>query len=252
MTGLLIDIAGVLSDRGAAISGAVEAFRRLRKAQMPFRLVTNTTRRSKRVLIDDLLSEGFDIGPGEIFTPAQAAVDMLRDNNLSPYLLIHPDLEEDFAESPQSGGVAVVVGDAGRYFDYDRLNAAFRLIANGATFLALATNRAFKDSDGSLSMDAGAFVCALEYSSGQTPVVLGKPSQSFFETAIRSMGCNKSETIMIGDDAEADVAGALNAGIEQAYLVRTGKYSEGDEARYRPSPTATVSGFAEAVTAILD
>jgi HAD superfamily hydrolase (TIGR01458 family) len=252
MTALLIDIAGVLTDGGAAVPGAHEAFRRLRDAQVPFRLITNTTRRSKRVLIDELASEGFEVGPDEVFTPAQAAVVMLQERNLSPHLLIHPDLEEDFADCPPSGSVAVVVGDAGRHFDYDRLNAAFRLIANGAAFLALARNRAFKDSDGCLSMDAGAFVCALEYSSGQTPVVLGKPARSFFETAVRSMGCTMAEVAMIGDDAEADVAGALKAGIEEAYLVRTGKYSEEDELQFRPSPTATVSSFTEAVSAILD
>ena len=57
---------------------------------------------------------------------------------------------------------------------------------------------------------------------------------------------------MIGDDAESDTAGALNAGIGQAFLVRTGKYRSGDEGRYRPGPTAVVEDIAEGVGKILD
>ena len=41
---------------------------------------------------------------------------------------------------------------------------------------------------------------------------------------------------MVGDDAEADVAGALRARLGRALLVRTGKYREGDETRFAPTP----------------
>ena len=57
------------------------------------------------------------------------------------------------------------------------------------------------------------------------------------------------ELAMIGDDAEADVAGALAAGAGQAFLVRSGKYRVGDEDKVEPRPTAVVDGLLEAVTA---
>ena len=78
---------------------------------------------------------------------------------------------------------ALVVGDAGTHFTYDALNAAFRILADGAAFYALAANRTFYDADGALSMDVGAFVAALEYASGQTAEVLGKPAEAFFRAA---------------------------------------------------------------------
>ena len=59
--------------------------------------------------------------------PARAACDLLIARGLKPHLLIHPDLAEDFADLPDTlgPGRALVVGDAGRHFTYDALNAAF-------------------------------------------------------------------------------------------------------------------------------
>jgi ribonucleotide monophosphatase NagD (HAD superfamily) len=51
---------------------------------------------------------------------------------------------------------------------------------------------------------------------------------------------------MVGDDAEADVAGALRAGLGGALLVRTGKYTRGDEERFDPPPTVTVENLSAA------
>ena len=51
----------------------------------------------------------------------------------------------------------------------------------GAPLLALAHNRVFRDTDGFLSLDAGAFVAALEYASGKQAILLGKPSKAFFK-----------------------------------------------------------------------
>jgi ribonucleotide monophosphatase NagD (HAD superfamily) len=115
----------------------------------------------------------------------------------------------------------------------------------------LAKNRVFKDSDGRLSLDAGAFVAALEYATGRTARVLGKPSRDFYAAAAASMGLPLSDVAMIGDDVESDVSGALLAGVGKALLVRTGKYTEGAEAAADPAPTAVVADFAAAVDWIL-
>jgi ribonucleotide monophosphatase NagD (HAD superfamily) len=60
------------------------------------------------------------------------------------------------------------------------------------------------------------------------------------------MDCPPDRAVMVGDDAEADVAGALRAGLSSAVLVRTGKYRPVDEARFDPKPTATVEDLSAA------
>ncbi|MBD1546841.1 TIGR01458 family HAD-type hydrolase [Roseibium aggregatum] len=251
--GILIDLSGVVYIGDEPVAGALEALSRIRRSGLPVRFLTNTTRTPKRGLLRRLSKMGFEIAAEELFTPAQAARELLIERGLTPHLLIHPALEEDFRGLPPliGGERAVIVGDAADGFTYQALNAAFRELANGAVFLALAKNRTFLDADGSLSLDTGAFVAALEYASGRTATVLGKPSKDFFAEAAREMGVDLNDLAMIGDDVESDVSGALAAGVGHALLVRTGKYAPGAEAAAEPEPTAVVDDIGAAADWIL-
>ena len=138
---------------------------------------------------------------------------------------IHEDLDEVrlTKESPDY----VLVGDLGEGFTYGRLNEAFRFLVQGAELLALQKNR-YWSTGGSLSLDAGPFVTALEYAAGKRARVVGKPEKCFFELALQEMELEPGEVAMVGDDPESDVAGAKSAGIF-GVQVKTGKYRAGDE-----------------------
>jgi len=243
---VLLDLAGVVYQGDQPLPGAVDAVASLRQAGLRLRFLTNTTRMPRRALLSRLNDMGISIADEELFTPAQAASAWLSARQLSPHLLIHPALQEDFANLPASGTEAVVIGDAADGFTFAALNAAFRKLLAGAEFLALARNRSFKDEDGELSLDTGAFVSALEYAAQREAIVLGKPAPDFFKAALSSTEIDGKEAVMVGDDAEADVAGALLAGIGSALLVRSGKYRPGDETRVEPRPSEAVADLAAA------
>lgn len=248
--GALIDLGGVVFVGDAALPGAVDAVGRLKAAGLPVRYLSNTTRRAQRMLIDDLARMGLSVSPEELFLPAVAARAHLKAQGLKPHLLAQPALAEDLAGLAGDRGLAVVIGDAGEGFTYKALNAAFRALLNGADFIALAANRSFRDADGQLSLDAGAFVAALEYASGRSATVLGKPSPDFFASALASLGCAPEEAVMIGDDVESDVGGAMALGMA-GILVRTGKYEPGAEDSIAPPPTAVVDDLSAAVDCVL-
>jgi HAD superfamily hydrolase (TIGR01458 family) len=251
ISGVLLDLAGVIYDGDKAIPGAVDVVARLRGAGLPLRFVSNTTRSTRRTVLGRLAGFGISVPEDELFTPARAAREWLVKRSLSPHLLVHPDLKTEFEGMPAHGKRAVVIGDVGETLDYTALNQTFRELSEGAEFVALASNRAFKDADGQLSLDAGPFVAALEFACQRRATVLGKPSPDFFLTALASMNCPPGEAAMVGDDAEGDVAGALSAGLSSALLVRTGKYRPGDETRFEPWPTAVFSDLAEAADWII-
>jgi HAD superfamily hydrolase (TIGR01458 family) len=249
--GVLLDLSGVVFIGDEPIGDAVASIRDLRANGIPLRFVTNTTSQPRRALLETLRHLGIEVASGDIFTPAIAARTLIEKRGLSPHLVVHPDLLEDF-DVPSKGAVdVVIVGDAGGSFSYQALNEAFRLIEAGAAFIALARNRTFKDTNGQLSLDAGPFVAALEFASRRDALLVGKPSASFYAAALADLGTSPRETVMIGDDVEADVAGAMQAGMA-GILVRTGKYKTGDEARVDPAPTATVTDLRQAVNWILE
>lgn len=248
--GALIDLGGVVYVGATPLPGAVAAIARLHAAKLPVRFLTNTTRTPFKTLRGELKRMGLAVADDELLTPALAARRLIEAEGLKPYFLIHPALGADFRGLSPGTREAVVIGDAGEKFTYSALNAAFRALNRGAAFVALAGNKSFRDADGALSLDAGPFVAALSYASGREPRVLGKPSPDFFEAGLKALGCTAGETVMIGDDVEGDIAGAMAAGLA-GVLVRTGKYEAGAEARITPPPTFIADDLAAAVAWIL-
>jgi len=249
--GVLLDLGGVIYVGDTPLTGALKALGRLRAGGVPLRYLTNTTRSPRRKLLAKLHAMGVPAEPDELFMPAIAARRYLETQGLSPHLLVHPALEEDFEGLAETGPRAVVLGDAGEGFTYQALNAAYRELEQGAAFLALARNRSFQDEDGARSLDAGAFVAALEYASQKEAMLFGKPAAEFFAAAVASLGCAPEEVAMVGDDVESDVAGALAAGLA-GVLVRSGKYRDGDEAAIEPPPSVVVDDLGTAVDWILE
>ena len=104
-------------------------------------------------------------------------------------------------------------------------------------------NRYWRTPEG-LSLDVGPFVAALEYATGCDAVVVGKPAPAFFATVLAGLGVRPADAVMVGDDVESDVGGALRAGLA-GVLVRTGKYRPEAVAASGVEPTATVDSIAD-------
>jgi len=226
---ILFDIDGVLHVGDDPLPGASDAIARARNAGVDLCFVTNTTRKPRRRILERMASMSLDVREEELLTPSRTAIEWLKTDGRPAHLLIHPDLAEDFAGVGDGDNAAVLIGDAADGFTYDALNRCFRRIMGGAPFLAMARNRYFRESDG-LSLDMGAYVVGLEYATGREAITLGKPSRAFFDAALSIVGCKADEAAMIGDDVEADVNGAVDAGLT-GVLVRTGKYNRDDDSR---------------------
>jgi phospholysine phosphohistidine inorganic pyrophosphate phosphatase len=249
--GILLDIDGVLYVGDEPIDGAHEALEQLRELGAGMRLVTNTTSRSRRQVCEHLDELGFGVDVAEVLTPAAMAVSYCDERGYeSVELIVSDGLREDLAQLgvPAAGETvqAVILGDVGAKFDAELLNRVFRLIMDGAELVALQHNRYWRRADG-LALDVGAYAAALEYATRREAVVVGKPAEAFFQAAIVDMGLDSA--VMIGDDVEADVGGAMAAGLP-GILVRTGKYRH-DALPPEVTPTAVADSIAD-VPALLE
>ena len=245
---VLIDLAGVLHVDDEALPGAVAALDKLRESGLPLRFLTNTTRSPRQRIVNMLRGMGFAVAAEDVQTAVLATRHLVRQRQLRPFYLVHPDIAGEIGAS-HADPDAVVLGDAGPYFTFDALNTAFRLLMQGLPFIAMARNRYFKERDG-LTLDMGAFVSALEFSTGKTAEIVGKPAAPFFLSALEELGVAPGEAILIGDDLSDDIGGAQAAGIP-GILVRTGKYRPADESHPSIRPAVIADDFAAAVELIL-
>ncbi len=245
-SGVLLDLDGTVYESGRVIPGAASALEEIRARGIPVRFVTNTTRLPRPALVERLRGLGLAAEESELFTAPRAAALWLAEHGIgrvAPFIP-EPTWHEFGAfaitfERPD----AVVMGDLGEAWTFDRMNQAFRLVLGGAKLVALQKNRYWKVADG-LVLDTGPYVAAIEYATGVRAQVIGKPSPEFFEAVARSLGRPAAELVMVGDDPEADVAGAQSAGC-RGVLVRTGKYRPGDEALLTKLPDAVLASVAD-------
>jgi HAD superfamily hydrolase (TIGR01458 family) len=224
---VLLDLDGTLYFKGEAIPGAAAAISALRDAGFRLRFFTNTDSKTPKQVLAGLETYELGVRKEELFTPVVAA-ERLLGQFPGPRLLalVSGSLSATFtpfaaAEEPFTH---VLVGDCRDTLTYPALDAAFRAIRGGAQLLALQRGRYFKAADGD-HLDTGAIVAALEYASGQTARVLGKPSADFLALAAESAGAAPHEVIVVGDDATTDIAMARASGA-LAVAVRTGKFED--------------------------
>jgi HAD superfamily hydrolase (TIGR01450 family) len=269
--GFVLDADGVIVFKGELLPGAADALARLARIGIPFRIVTNFSAAHR-----ETLSARFGDGavPAERFiTAASAAAAYTASHHAGRRLFVisAPDAIREFdgqtlmsaeeADATAPGELAaVVIGDGGDELSYRNLNVAFRAIRRGAEFVAMHRNPWWLTPRGE-TLDAGAFVAGLEAATGRAPVVCGKPSAVVFRQAIAGLAADlgvgrlaAKEVAMVGDDPEADIAGARRVGL-RGILVLTGKV-DGIAAQAamagppRTRPTAIAESLVEIVAAL--
>jgi phospholysine phosphohistidine inorganic pyrophosphate phosphatase len=228
---LLIDLDGVLYQESQLIPGALKSMRWIESEQIEYLFITNTTSRSRNSLLKKFDQMGFHTSADRIVTPIVAASKWLRQHSITlAAFFVKADACTDFFgieavdAQAESGAEAVVIGDLGDNWDYPTLNRAFRLLMHDPkpVLIALGMTRYWQSADG-LSLDVAPFIKALEHAASCEAEVIGKPSASFYQSALALLGYPASQVIMIGDDIVGDVEGAQLAGI-RALLVKTGKF----------------------------
>lgn len=258
---LLIDLDGVILSKGAPLPGVVDALRSLRRRKMPFLVATNASLLGRRALSERLHALGLEVEPERIVSAlsASAAYTASHFPGQPIYVLASRAAPEEFAgqlvlspdeaSAPGAMAAAVVVGDASSDFTFASLNAAFRLLRGGARFVAMHRNPWWLTADGH-TLDAGAFVRALEFATRRHATLVGKPNPAFFTGAVASLGdgrLRREEVAMVGDDVWTDVVGAQRAGL-RGILVLTGRHGLEEAAEASNHPRG---GRPDAVTASL-
>jgi HAD superfamily hydrolase (TIGR01458 family) len=242
-----VDVDGTLTDGilGPALPGAVAALGRVVGA-LPVRVVTNATSVGHGRILANLVARGFAVDASMLVTPLLHARRVLPARGHDRGVLVaeaETRRELGWFTEDDDGPAVLLAGEVSSLRIEDLQPAFRRLLRGGATFYTVQRNRYFRRA-GELVTDAGPLVAFFEYATGVRAEVLGKPSASLFDELAQAAGVARGAMVMVGDDAEFDVARPRQLGLE-AVLVRTGKYRPGDEARHEPVPSAVLGSVAE-------
>jgi HAD superfamily hydrolase (TIGR01458 family) len=252
--GLLLDIDGVLTVSWSPLDGAVQTIRWLRDREVNFRLVTNSSSKSRREIAALLADAGMPIPEERILTAVTSAARYLAQSHSgAPCLILNEgDTGEDLKGIRLADALSadvVLLGGAGPSIGYRELNEVFRLALDDVPVVALHRNARYQTAEGP-ALDMGAFIVGIEAATGTEIPVVGKPAPAFFDSALADLGTEAGNAIMVGDDIGSDVLGAQEAGIT-GVLVRTGKFRPSDLEGPGPAPDHVIDGIG-ALPALLE
>ncbi len=246
--GYLIDMDGVLYRGKELIPGADYFIEQLRARDIPFRLLTNNSQRTRRDVVTKLARLGIEVEEEHIFTSAIATARFLANQkpggtafvigegglltalNVNGYSVV--DHEPDF----------VVVGE-GRTLNQEHVDAAVRMVLGGAKLIATNLDPNCPVENG-LRPGCGAMVAMLETATGLKAFSVGKPSPVMMRDARKELGLASAETVVIGDTMETDILGAVQLGYHSVLVLSGGTKPE-DLRRYAYGPEIVVKSLAE-------
>jgi len=237
---VIFDLDGVIYRGTDAIPGAAELVAWLHDCKVTVRFATNNSMVDRAGYVERLSAMGIATEATEVVTSTSATVDHLARHaaEVRSVLAIGADgmrreledaglevtLASDTRASLPGGPLprrydAVIVG-LDPAVDYARLSSAMAAVAGGARLIATNADSRYPTPAGFLP-GAGSIVAALATATGATPEVIGKPGPAMFRSVLESTGIAGAQCVVVGDNPDADVAGAHRAGCA-SILVLTG------------------------------
>ncbi len=251
---VLLDLDGCVWVGDEPTPGAPEAIAELRAAGKSLAFLTNDTRRSPEEYVRKLWSLGLQASLEEVVTVGAAIQHLLADRQRGTevYVVGAPAIFRHVADAGMRvvngtaraahAEVVVVAGhDDLRFVD---LRDATQSVIAGAEMIAANRDSTYPAADG-LWPGTGAVVAALEYATGSTASIVGKPEPQMFHTALDRLGPGR--TLVIGDRVDADLAGASAAGLDGAIVLSGVSSRQQAEAARDPAPVT----IAENLSALL-
>ncbi len=236
---LLLDALGVLIAEGAALPGAADLVARLNADGKPYLVVSNDASKLPETAAARFEALGLAIGPERILGSGMLLQRHFAERGLAGarVAVLGPPGSVRYVE--QAGGVvvpwdgefdALVIGDESGFpflEGVDRaLSSLFRLLDRGERVHLVVPNPdlVYPRAGGDFGIAAGSMALmfeaalALRYPGRDDVrfVRLGKPHPTIFEEAVARLGTRNA--VMIGDQLETDVRGALAFGLDAALV----------------------------------
>jgi len=251
---VLLDLDGCVWVGDAPTPDAVAAVDALRAAGKGVAFVTNEGRCSGEDLVRKLWSLGFRASLEEVVTVGGALQHALAQRGGGSAFVIGSEaIVRHVADAGMrvvnrtefAARADVVVVDEHERFDYDELRVAVQAVLRGADLVGAARDPTYPMPDGPWP-GAGAVLAAVEYATGVSAHVVGKPEPWIFHTALDRLGPGRA--LVVGDRIDADLAGARAARLDAA-LVLTGVADRADIAAAggTPAPVAIAETLAKLV-----
>ncbi|MCX6695584.1 MAG: HAD-IIA family hydrolase [Candidatus Altiarchaeota archaeon] len=245
----IFDFDGVIWWGETMIDGVKETLDYLRAKGKRIIFLTNNSMKSRREYVEKLAKMGFKTEVGYILTSGYVtSLHIKKKYGLSK---IYPIGSPGLVEELKFQGHTIVdrkpdfvVMGFSKDLCYNDLKEGYKKIVNGgARLIACNYDRLANHGEGVVPV-LGAFVNAMEYSTGFKAEVIGKPNKPMIDALMDSINIPPNKCMIFGDNLETDIQFGKNAGMKTT-LVLTGVHSRDDVERLRIKPDVILNSVVE-------
>lgn len=246
----LIDLDGTIYRGKESIESGIRFVKRLQEKNIPYLFLTNNTTRTPKVAVENLKNHGVETDIAHIYTPVLATLSYLKDKNpnlkqIPVYLIGQQGIMEGIISDPvfyldEENPKYVIVG-MDTDMTYKKIKTACRAIRNGAIFISTNAD-AVLPSAGELLPGNGSQCKMIEVATGQKPIYIGKPAAPIVDYALKLLGKNKNEVLMVGDNYQTDIKAGIDNGLD-SLLTLTGVTNKTDLRNEEVQPTYVVDNL---------
>jgi glycerol-1-phosphatase len=250
----ILDLDGCVWVGEEPTPGAPEAIAELREAGKGVAFATNNAFNATEDFVTRLWGLGVRASVADVVTVGGAVQHLLAETRTgrTAFVIGTPAMNKHVDDAglkvmngtDLASRAEVVIVASSLDYDYDDIRNATLAISRGADFLATGRDPTYPQPDGDWP-GIGSTVAALEYATGRTAAIVGKPEPQLLLTALDRLG--EGRTLVVGDRLDSDIAAAASASLDSA-LVFTGGTTHEDLDRLdgdAPRPSAVADTLAE-------
>ncbi len=237
--GFIIDMDGVIYHGDQLLPAAPEFLEWLKTEQKKFLFLTNSSQSTPRELHQKMARLGVEVGEEHFYTSALATAAFLASQKPrgSAFVIGDAGLTNALYDAGFTMNNVnpdyVVVGES-RSYDYNRITHAVQLVLQGAKLIGTNPDVTGPTEKG-LVPATGALMAPIELATGCKAYYVGKPNPLIMRQALKKLGCQREEAVIIGDRMDTDIIAGIESEIETV-LVLSGVTSEADLSRFAYLP----------------
>ena len=221
--GFICDMDGVIYHGNKLVDGAKEFVEWLKKEDKKFLFLTNSSAKSPKELRKKLSHFGIDVSEEHFITSAEATASFLasQNPNVGVYIIGESGLINALYETgfyidhinPQY----VVVGET-RNYNFEQIELAIQHVLKGAKLIGTNSDLIGPSEKGVVPA-CRALVAPIEMATGRKAYFIGKPNPLIMRHALKRLGSERENTVIIGDRMDTDIIAGIESEIETVLVL---------------------------------
>lgn len=221
--GFICDMDGVIYHGNKLLPGVKKFVEWLKEEEKSFVFLTNSSERTPKELQEKLRRLGIEVDHTHFYTSALATATFLASQHPkgSAYIIGETGLINalyNVGYTMNNVNPDYVVMGESKSYSFERIELAVNLVLKGAKLIGTNPDVSGPIENG-ITPATKALIAPIEMVTGRNAYFIGKPNPLMMRIAVKKLGIEPEETVIIGDRMDTDIIAGIESEIDTALVL---------------------------------